>query len=512
MPTRWDKVPRVLRPVLQPLRQQREFCAWTRSENAFIAFMGRGDFRFDNQASSGDIGVVIEPWPPFVLMPWYMLTLALGLQKLGRRVWLIWDDMPYGKVSQRQRRIQAGIERVLQQVPASLRFIRLSTLPPTESAIGSEVLAEQIKLNMVMQFRGEALPPTSVSFRAAIQQPMQATAGRIESLLQQRKFDYLLVPGGMYQSTGLFMACGAQHHVRVASVDSGPGVILVGADGIAAYLADITRAFRALPTEDQWVVIEAQNELQRRMQGRDVFAYQTIASSSQAEPIGALLPLNQSFDTSALGRHRVFGSQTEWMLETVAWVLEHTDESIVVRRHPVERKYNMQSTDDYAQRLHERFGPHPRLRYIAAESAVNTYDLIREAKVVVPHVSTVGIEAAVLGKPVVSQSASYYADLGFVWSATSREEYFNFLRRGLAGELVVTAAQQEAAWRCYYLTQVCNFYHTSFDPLDFEAWVQTDPNVLLASSDVQDILRAIDRNTPLSLIRYNEFKLRQVNR
>ena len=44
----------------------------------------------------------------------------------------------------------------------------------------------------------------------------------------------------------------------------------------------------------------------------------------------------------------------------------------------------------------------------------------RTAAVVKADAYGIGIEAAALGKPVVVGGAVYYADLGFVWSASTR--------------------------------------------------------------------------------------------
>jgi hypothetical protein len=124
--------------------------------------------------------------------------------------------------------------------------------------------------------------------------------------------------------------------------------------------------------------------------------------------------------------------------------------------------------------------------------------------VVLPFVSTIGIEAAALGKTVLISGASYYADLGFVWSARSREEYFDLLRQALRGELPLKPDQAERAWICFYLTAVSNRVWTEFTPhpSDFWRWCQRSPDDLLKDQTVQHILTAIDQNIPLALVRH----------
>ncbi len=77
-----------------------------------------------------------------------------------------------------------------------------------------------------------------------------------------------------------------------------------------------------------------------------------------------------------------------------------------------------------------------------SDDPVNTYDLIGKAKVVVSYISTVGSEAAALGKTVVTEGKSCYADLGFVWEQKTRKEYFEFLSKALKGKLNVSDKQR----------------------------------------------------------------------
>ena len=107
-----------------------------------------------------------------------------------------------------------------------------------------------------------------------------------------------------------------------------------------------------------------------------------------------------------------------------------------------------------------------------------------------PFVSTIGIEAAALGKPVLVAGTSYYADLGFVWSAGSREEYFELVRRGAAGNCRRLTSSATAPGSAYYVTAVANRVWTDFTPSvdDFWKWCRVAPDTLFAQPEVADIL------------------------
>ena len=226
--------------------------------------------------------------------------------------------------------------------------------------------------------------------------------------------------------------------------------------------------------------------------------------------VGPVFAMNVEHDAAALGRHVTFADTMEWILEVTDFVLEHTSNaSVVVRQHPAERKPNEGSQFPIRRVLSERYGSEPRVVFISAAEPVNTYDLVSEAAMVLPYVSTIGIEAAALGKPVLVSGQSCYSDLGFVRTAASRGEYFELLRRGLNADLELLPDQVEKALLCYYLTPVCNRIWTQFtpQPRDFWRWQKASPPNLYADAAVSDILTSLDENTPPALVRHRRLVL-----
>ena len=287
--------------------------------------------------------------------------------------------------------------------------------------------------------------------------------------------------------------------------------MLISSDGVAGHQSDIGRAFHELwqasgDTLPDWMRQAAEQEFQRRLAASDRTGFQVVQSSRTGPVSGddVLIPLNVEWDTAALGRHAIFDDTVEWVTEAVAFILANHSGSVIVRQHPSERRPLERSYLGLDAVLRERFGDQPRLRFVRAEEPISSYDLIRSAALVLPFVSTIAIEAAALGKPVLVSGVSYYSELGFVWSANTRAEYFDLLERGLRRDLPLKPQQQDKAWLCYYLTQIHNRTWTDFTPTppDFWRWVQQTPDQLFSDPVVSDILTAFDENTPLSLIRH----------
>lgn len=482
---------------------------WYKRERAFRSFLNNIKDHSINSTSSDEILVVIQPWhlTPF---PWYLIVLAIKFHFYGKTVCIVWDDTGFGIDKWYVRLEQKSIHHVIERIPKYIKCIRLSQCSKSENNMPSSFQVEHlVRKNKTIRYRGEFYPNKSEQFTMEAEKTLKNTACHIHSLLDNLRPSYIIIAGGGYGASGIWIDLAKAMNIRVASIDAGFSILVLSTDGIAANLDDIPRAFKLLLKEDDfWIIAEAQAELKRRMLGEDQSALQTVKSTGGLSNFGVLLPLNLSNDLSALERHRVFKNQTEWMLETVEWVLNNSFEKIVIRRHPVERFPKFASNDDYLKCIKSKFGNNERIRFVDSKTAINTYDLIEKAKVVVPYVSTVGIEAAALGKIVVTEGDSCYANLGFVWGAQNREEYFEFLNKAINGELKITEKQQADAWRCYYLTQCCNWHHTIFtpQPSDFDKWVVENPEVLLAKEEVLVILDAIEKNVPLAILLHNKKK------
>ena len=70
------------------------------------------------------------------------------------------------------------------------------------------------------------------------------------------------------------------------------------------------------------------------------------------------------------------------------------------------------------------------------------------------------------------------------------------------GHLQVSAAMQQDAHLCYYLTQCCNWVFSPFNPSDFQDWGGLDPKQLLADAAVQTVLASLQHNIPVAVLNH----------
>ncbi len=456
----------------------------------------------------GTVALVVVPWVG-TPVPWYSIMLGIGLARRGRPVVLVWDDtgFPEPRLAEQADAI-AGV-----MTPAARRFpvVRLSTLDaaPPDAADGPLVrgLAD---LNVAWRRRGAPRTEADDALAGKIERSLAGSLPKIRAALAATSPEVVVVPGGIYGTSGLFLRAGADRGCRVATFDVDRDTPQVCVQGIAAQNMDVPLAFHELWAADAAVrhdaVTVARAEFTRRTETRDGYGFQLVPARGEAGTgeVAALVPLNVEWDSSSLGRHVPFRDTTDWLTSTVAEVLRESAGVVVVRQHPSERRPLQKSGFDVGAMLREAFGDEPRVRFVAADDPTSTYDILDAARVVLPFVSTIGIEAAAVGKPVVLAGACYYADLGFAWSATTRDDYLALVRRGLRGDLPLLADQVERAWLCYYLTAVRNRFSSDFTahPDSFWHWCRQSPDSLFSQPEVADILQALDDAVPLSLLRH----------
>ena len=456
------------------------------------------------------VAVVLAPWSGSEV-PWFSMAFGLLLAARGSTVTFILDDMPFGSGGKRWKLEIACIRSVLKAVRRRHRVVELSAFAPAGavSEASRAAIARLAHLNMVWTHRGESKIPAGAA--EAAQALLETSDGRIAAAVKAEPFDVLFVPGGVWGTSGLWIRHARAAGARVASYDSGGyHVLLLAVNGIACQLQDIPRSFALLKEhaatgpERSLVTDFALGEIGKRRAGTDKFASQ-VQSARPKDPrfTGAvLIALNSSWDSAALGLHAVFPSTQEWIVETTRYVLANTQAPVVVRQHPVERLPIGRSNDDYGALLRQHFGDDPRVHFIAAADPVNSYDLLEQACAVVTYTSTIGVEAAVQGKMVVTESSSYYADLGFVLKATTAEQYFQHLSDAVSGRRTVTAEMQADAVYCYYITQCCNWVKTPFTVPDFPQWSLLPFSDLAQDRSVRSVLEAVETDTPISFLNH----------
>lgn len=455
------------------------------------------------------IGVLVMPWL-FTPVPFYSIECALMLADSGAEVVLVWDGSNVFLNAAKQSEVET-VRRVVDPLAESFRILDVAAAPggPAGDPAFIDLLLFE---NAVRQLKGEERAREFLAEHPEIVSAMREHSGRIEAMLASEHFDWLLIPGGVWAASGLYAHLARERGVHFTTYDCGVGLLFAAHDGPAAHFGDVPRAFTLLnksaPADERSRLIAAAHaELQRRMEGRDVFQLQPKpagATSDAGAQCDIVVPLNYRSDTAALARQRVFASVTDWLTQLLEWAARRGDVRVAVRQHPCERIPEYRGTDDWNRILGPLLARSDRLRFIAAEDPVNTYDLIANARVVLPFTSRVGIEAAMLGKAVILGTNCYYDSFAFVQNAASASDYFTAIDQALAGGLKPDAARREDAALVYYIAERCLALKTDFTPQppDFWKWVEQPRAELWAEPGAADFREALLTREPSCWIQH----------
>jgi hypothetical protein len=93
--------------------------------------------------------------------------------------------------------------------------------------------------------------------------------------------------------------------------------------------------------------------------------------------------------------------------------------------------------------------PPEHIHLVAADDPINTYDLIDTADFGLVYTTTVGMEMAMSGVPVVVAGKTHYRDRGFTHDPDTWHAYQALLERGI-GESGLTHEQVDLAWNYAY--------------------------------------------------------------
>lgn len=163
-----------------------------------------------------------------------------------------------------------------------------------------------------------------------------------------------------------------------------------------------------------------------------------------------LLATNVLGDSLTLGRQVFSKSMAEWISRTVQYFIGRPDVQLVIRIHPGEVLTHGQSMADVVQGVLPRLPEN--IRLIRASDEINTYDLIEVADVGLVYTTTVGLEMAMMGLPVIVAGQTHYRERGFTYDPDSWVAYFKLLGHILENpsEFRLSREQVNQAWQYAY--------------------------------------------------------------
>lgn len=141
---------------------------------------------------------------------------------------------------------------------------------------------------------------------------------------------------------------------------------------------------------------------------------------------------NVIFDTSQVHANTLFKDMFQWLESIYQNMLDHPEVLFVLRAHPDEGRKGKASRESVADWVKNRgLLSLPNVVFIDSNQFVSSYELIRRSHFVMNYNSTIGLEATLLGRPVLTAGKARYTQIPTTFFPASRAEYSESLEKFL---------------------------------------------------------------------------------
>ncbi len=416
------------------------------------------------------------------------VLLGMAAAGLGHQVTLAY--LPYGNWRVRgnrfdQRRHNAYAQKVLQQAAPLLQTVsfydlildqQLNAQLPGQLGDAIEALSfrdVQYSLNLEEVDRNSDTPerdtPARALYRLRLERNTQAAQAALYWLSRNRP-DVLLTPNGSILEMGAVYLVARHLGIPVVTYEFGEQrdrIWMAQNDEVMRQNTDaVWQAHGSTPLRDeQWQQVrelfasrqraDLWQNFSRRWQGQPGQGGEQARQALRLDqrPV-ILLAANVIGDSLTLNRQVFTESMTDWLQRTVRFFYALEGVQLVVRIHPGERYTQGPSVAEVVCSAVRGAVPDlpAHIHLVAADAALNTYDLLEIADAGLVYTTTVGMEMAMSGVPAVVSGQTHYRGRGFTLDPGSWQEYEQAIMGILSNPTGARLTQQqvEAAWRYAY--------------------------------------------------------------
>jgi len=407
----------------------------------------------------------------------YNTLLAVSLAGMGRQVFHTY--LPYTNWQKRinrfdLRRQNAYIQSALKPCDRILQPVSLLEQEPATDILPSEIAQaiQEVSLRDVqytlqleeVDFDNPSTPSAQL-YQLRLERNTRA-ARQFLAWIRSRRPEVIITPNGMILEMGVLYQIAQALQIPVVTYEFGEQRDRIWLARNAEVMRQDTSALWAArqsqPLDaDQWQQVRELfdsrqraslwENFSRRWQGQPgVGGERARQELSLDERPMILLAANVIGDSLTLGRQVFSASMTEWLQRTARYFVERPEVQFVIRIHPGERYTKGPSVADVVRQILPELPDHFRL--IGANDAINTYDLVEFADLGLVYTTTVGMEMAMSGVPVIVAGQTHYRAKGFTIDPSTWQEYEASLAQVLAdpGAFRPAQAQVEQAWNYAY--------------------------------------------------------------
>jgi hypothetical protein len=146
---------------------------------------------------------------------------------------------------------------------------------------------------------------------------------------------------------------------------------------------------------------------------------------------------NVIFDTSQPHSNTVFPHMFAWLDLILEIARKHPETLFVIRAHPDEARPGKESRESVRQWVQQTQAESlPNIFFVDSQQPLSSYELIQRSKFTMIYNSTIGLEASILGFPVLCGGRSRFTQLPTVFFPATSEEYRQKAEEFLAAQQI----------------------------------------------------------------------------
>jgi hypothetical protein len=215
---------------------------------------------------------------------------------------------------------------------------------------------------------------------------------------------------------------------------------------------------------------------------------------------------NVIFDTSQPHANTVFEDMFDWLDLVLEVIKEHPETLFVIRAHPDELRVRKASRETVAGWVEARkVTDLPNVVFVSPQETLSSYELILRSKFVMVYNSTIGLEASIMGVPVLCAGKARFTQYPTVFFPQTSEDVRGKMKEFLMAETIDVPLEFKRNARRFLYYQL---YKTSLSFGEFlEPSVRTT-QAKLKSFELDELMNAESVNVILDgVLKGEEFLL-----
>jgi hypothetical protein len=294
------------------------------------------------------------------------------------------------------------------------------------------------------------------------------------SVLDEVQPEVVVVFNGMFYPEAAARWTARQRGIRVITQEVGlqPFSAYFTPGEATAYPIDIPEEFELNAVQTS----RLDSYLEQRFQGNFTMAgvrfwpemvnlgldfWQRASNFQQVVPVFT----NVIFDTSQGHANVIYPHMFAWLDSVLELIHSHPETFFVIRAHPDESRPGKESLETVSNWVHKhQVELLPNVLFVDSHERFSSYELIQRSKFVMVYNSTIGLEAAIMGAPVLVGGRARFTQLPTAYFPQSPEEFRSQAEEFLRAEKIQPPAEFQRNARRFLYYQL---YRTSLPFGDF---------------------------------------------